>query len=158
MKKTLTFALTALTGFSATLALAPDAHAATSIRVKALNVAAAQKNDPYRYGAAGPNAFDCSGLIYYSFKKSGKTLPRTAQSQYNKARHEDWHYRTKGDLVFIGKSSKSVTHVGIYAGYWSGKSWMWNANTGSYRGRRVVVAPINEYLGGGRKAMYGRIG
>lgn len=156
MKKTLTFALTALTGFTATVALAPDAHAATPIRTKALSTASAQKNDPYRYGAAGPSRFDCSGLVYYSYKRNGKTLPRTAQGQYNKSSKVSPSKRQKGDLVFIGRSSKGIYHVGIYAGFWSGKGWMWNANTGSYRGKKVVLAPIAEYTKGSPRAYYGR--
>lgn len=141
-----------------TLAMSSNAEAATPLKVRAMNVAAAQKNDPYRYGATGPNAFDCSGLTYYSYKRVGKTIPRTAQAQYNKSKKVSPSYRQKGDLVFIGRSSGSIYHVGIYAGYWSGKGWMWNANTGSYRGRKVVLAPIKEYTAGSPRAYYGRLG
>lgn len=138
------------------LMTAPDAAAATSLKVRAMNVAAAQKGDPYRWGATGPNAFDCSGLVYYSYGKVGKRLPRVAQDQYNKSYKVAASKRQVGDLVFIGKSSKSIYHVGIYAGFWNGKGWMWNANTGSYRGRKVVLAPIAEYTAGSPYAMYGR--
>lgn len=143
-------------GAALLVAIAPPAEAST-LSSRALSTAAAQKNDPYRYGATGPNAFDCSGLTYYSFKKAGRTLPRTAQSQYNKVPHVSAGSRQKGDLVFIGRSSSSIYHVGIYAGYWSGKAWMWNANTGSYRGRKVVLAPIREYNAGAPRAYYGRV-
>jgi cell wall-associated NlpC family hydrolase len=129
---------------------------AASTPMTALNVAAAQKNDPYLHGAAGPNAFDCSGLVQYSYAKAGKSLPRTAQGQYNKVRHISSASLQPGDLVFIGRSSSSIYHVGIYAGHWSGKSWMWNANTGSHRGRKVVLAPISEYTAGSPNAYYGR--
>lgn len=158
MNKLAAAALSAALGGTLLVGLAPSSHAATSIRSKALNIAAGQKNDPYRYGAAGPSSFDCSGLVHYAYKKAGKTLPRTAQSQYNSSRHISWKSRSKGDLVAIGRSKGGITHIGVYAGYWSGKAWMWNANTGSYRGRKVVLAPINEYLGGSRHAYYGRIG
>ena len=157
MNKITKFTVPAVVGMGLTLALVPaDAHAATSIRSKALSTAAAQKGDPYRYGAAGPSRFDCSGLTYYSYKKHGKTLPRTAQGQYNKSTKVSASKRQKGDLVFIGRSSGSIYHVGIYAGFWSGKGWMWNANTGSYRGKKVVLAPIAEYTKGSPKAYYGR--
>jgi cell wall-associated NlpC family hydrolase len=146
---TLTAVLTG--GLVATLAT--ESHAATSIRSKALSTATAQKGDPYKGGAAGPNAFDCSGLTYYSYKKNGKTLPRTAQSQYNKATKVSASKRAKGDLVFFGTSSKNIKHVGIYVG--SGK--ILNANSGKYRGYKVVVAPIGEYTYGGKKVYYGRI-
>ncbi|MBT2488480.1 C40 family peptidase [Streptomyces sp. ISL-96] len=97
----------------------PEAHA-TSLSAKALNVAASKKGAPYKYGATGPSRFDCSGLTLYSYKKAGKTLPRTAQSQYNKTRHISASSRQRGDLVFF-HSGGSVYHVGIYAG--SGKIW-----------------------------------
>ncbi|MGR8011870.1 C40 family peptidase [Streptomyces hypolithicus] len=96
-----------------------DAHAA-SHAAKALSVAASKKGAPYAHGAAGPNRFDCSGLTLYSFKKAGKRLPRTAQSQYNKTRHIAAGSRQRGDLVFF-HAGRYVYHVGIYAG--SGKMW-----------------------------------
>ncbi|MCX4799595.1 C40 family peptidase [Streptomyces sp. NBC_01242] len=137
------------------LGTASPAEAAT-LKQAALKVAKARKGDPYQYGAAGPHRFDCSGLTSYSYKKAGKTIPRTAQGQYNKSRHISWKSRQPGDLVFIGRNSKGIYHVGIYAGFWSGKSWMWNANTGSYRGRKVVLAPISEYTAGAH-AYYGQV-
>lgn len=97
------------------MALAPEASAATSVAARAYNTAKAQIGDPYRYGAAGPNAFDCSGLLYYSFKKNGKTLPRVAQSQYNKSTKISAKNRRVGDLVFFGTPG-NIYHVGFYAG------------------------------------------
>lgn len=97
------------------LALAPAASAATSVKAKAYSTAKAQIGDPYKWGATGPNAFDCSGLTLYSFKKAGKTLPRTAQSQYNKSKHISKSSRQVGDLVFFG-STGNIYHVGFYAG------------------------------------------
>ncbi|AGK75779.1 C40 family peptidase [Streptomyces microflavus] len=99
--------------------LVNDAEAATH-STKALKVAASKKGAPYKYGAAGPSRFDCSGLTLYSFKKAGKKLPRTAQQQYNKTRHIAKSQRKRGDLVFF-HSGRSVYHVGIYAG--GGKIW-----------------------------------
>lgn len=99
--------------------VASDAEAAT-LATKALQVAASKKGSPYKYGAAGPRRFDCSGLTLYSFKKAGKTLPRTAAAQYNKTHHISASSRKAGDLVFF-HSGRSVYHVGIYAG--KGKIW-----------------------------------
>ncbi|GAA3490782.1 hypothetical protein GCM10018987_48650 [Streptomyces cremeus] len=96
-----------------------EAEAAT-LATKALNIAASKRGAPYKYGAAGPSRFDCSGLTLYSFKRAGKTLPRTAQSQYNKTRHISASQRQRGDLVFFHRG-RSVYHVGIYAG--SNKMW-----------------------------------
>ncbi|WP_328908839.1 C40 family peptidase [Streptomyces sp. NBC_00234] len=96
-----------------------DAEAATH-STKALKIAASKKGSPYKYGAAGPRRFDCSGLTLYSFKRVGKKLPRTAQQQYNKTRHISSSKRQRGDLVFF-HYGRSVYHVGIYAGH--GRIW-----------------------------------
>lgn len=150
MKKLVTVVVsTAMTG-AIVLTVTPEAHAGTPIRSKALSTAAAQKDDPYKGGAAGPNAFDCSGLIRYPYKKHGKTLPHNAQAQYNKSTKISANKRAKGDLVFFGPSKSNIKHVGIYAG--GGK--IWNANSGAYRGKKVVLAPISEYAG---HVYYGRI-
>ncbi|MFE0256546.1 C40 family peptidase [Streptomyces sp. NPDC059010] len=98
---------------------ASEAEAATPAS-KALQVAASKKGSPYRWGATGPNRFDCSGLTLYSYKKAGKKLPRTAAQQYNKTRHISAGNRKAGDLVFF-HSGSNVYHVGIYAG--KGKLW-----------------------------------
>ncbi|WP_105975328.1 C40 family peptidase [Streptomyces geranii] len=94
--------------------------AAIAPSTKALQIAASKKGSPYKYGAAGPNRFDCSGLTLYSYKKAGKSLPRTAAAQYNKTKHISAKNRRGGDLVFF-HSGSNVYHVGIYAG--KGKIW-----------------------------------
>src|SRR3954467_8221927 len=59
---------------------APAAHASTSTvhrkpaRLKALAYAKRQLGDPYRFGAAGPNAFDCSGLTMKAYSKAGRHI------------------------------------------------------------------------------------
>ncbi|MFD5896454.1 C40 family peptidase [Streptomyces sp. NPDC060366] len=97
-----------------------EAHAQHAAAAKALHVAASKKGAPYKHGAAGPHRFDCSGLTVFSYKKAGKSLPRTAQQQYNKSRHIPASSRKRGDLVFFHYGN-SVYHVGIYAG--AGKIW-----------------------------------
>lgn len=116
-------ALTAATVAASLLVpgVAAEAEAAAPA-TKALQVAAAKKGSPYRYGAAGPNRFDCSGLTLYSYKKAGKSLPRTAAAQYNKTRHVSAGSRKPGDLVFFHSSGR-VYHVGIYAG----KNQIWHS-------------------------------
>ena len=60
---------------------APQADAAT-IAQKAVTISAAQKGKPYKYGAVGPRAFDCSGLVVYVYNtRLHKHLPRTATAQ-----------------------------------------------------------------------------
>jgi cell wall-associated NlpC family hydrolase len=94
---------------------------------KEMKTAAAQKGKPYRYGAAGPNAFDCSGFTSYVLKKQGIKLNRTAAAQYRQTRRVSAMQAKVGDLVFF-HTSGGVSHVGILAG----KMKMWAApHTGS---------------------------
>lgn len=129
------------------LGTASPAEAATP-KQKALGVAEDQKGDWYEWGAAGPNRFDCSGLTLYSFGKAGKKLPHNAQAQYNGSRHLS--SPKKGDLVFIGYSSKSIYHVGIYAG--NGK--MWDAPK---PGRTVGLHKVSSYTAGSPRAYFGEV-
>ncbi len=79
----------------------------------------------YKYGATGPDSFDASGLVVYTYKKAvnvdvKKVLGRTCQQMYNKAVSKKMTTTVdklaKGDLVFYGKSTKSVSFVGINLG------------------------------------------
>lgn len=79
----------------------------------------------YKYGATGPDKFDASGLVIYTYKKAAnvdvkKVLGRTCQQMYNKAVSKKMTTTVdklkKGDLVFYGKSAKNVSFVGINLG------------------------------------------
>lgn len=91
-----------------------------ALRKSLIGTAAKLKGSPYRYGATGPGAFDCSGYTRYVFARNGISLPRTSQAQYRAARRISKASARAGDLVFFGRGS-SVYHVGIYAG--NGKMW-----------------------------------
>lgn len=86
----------------------------------AANVAIAHIGDPYQYGAAGPGAFDCSGLSMYSYTHSSMILPRTAAGQYAAVHHILKMHVIRGDLVFFHDSSGHVYHVGMFL-YWNGE-------------------------------------
>lgn len=122
----------AITGIATTaiigsgIAFAPNASAATSIKAQAYSNAVYHIGDPYRYGYAGPNKFDCSGLVYWNYtrgktktdwekKHPGRSFPRTAAAQYNYSKKISKASRTKGDLVFF-YSGSNIYHVGYYAG------------------------------------------
>ncbi|MGW4423021.1 C40 family peptidase [Streptosporangium sp. NPDC004631] len=81
---------------------------------KAVSVAKRQIGDPYRWGATGPGAFDCSGLVQYAWRKAGVSLPRVTYSQYRVVRKKvSWSRLHPGDLLFFyGKG-----HVGMYVGH-----------------------------------------
>ena len=68
---------------------------------------------PYRYGAAGPNAFDCSGLVNWAYKGAGKSLPRSSSAISRIGTPVSKSALQPGDLVFF---YKPVSHVGIYIG------------------------------------------
>lgn len=72
---------------------------------------------PYRMGATGRGAFDCSGFTRYVLNQSGEALPRTAAEQYNRGISISKSELRSGDLVFFKNTYKhGVSHVGIYMG------------------------------------------
>lgn len=75
-------------------------------------------NYPYVYGATGPDKFDCSGLVYYCYKLSGKyTGARlTAAGYKNVAAPITQEDAVPGDLVFFTRKNGVTHHVGIYVG------------------------------------------
>jgi peptidoglycan DL-endopeptidase CwlO len=80
---------------------------------KAVSVAAAQIGKPYKWGAAGPDSFDCSGLTMYAWAAAGVQLAHFAASQYETLPKVPRSQLAPGDLVFFGNP---IHHVGIYEG------------------------------------------
>lgn len=78
----------------------------------------------YVWGATGPSAFDCSGLVMYALKHAyGIDYPHFSGSQYARTQHISKGQARMGDLVFWG--SNGSEHVGVYAGgnkYFSAES------------------------------------
>jgi len=100
----------------AAITLNPQAVAVAApaaVRTSAMQKALGKVGSPYRYGAAGPNAFDCSGLVNWAFKNSGKSLPRTSGAMSRVGTPVSKSALQPGDLVFF---YKPVSHVGIYIG------------------------------------------
>jgi LysM repeat protein len=84
-----------------------------------------QQRKPYRNGAEGPNAFDCSGFTRFCYKKLGITLNRSSIEQVKNGKKIRFrrHLR-EGDLVFFkGTKGRKVGHVGIVYKKKSGKSF-----------------------------------
>jgi len=77
--------------------------------------AAAQSGKPYVYAAAGPNAFDCSGLVQYVLAKVGVSVPHNADSQMGYGTAVSFADAAPGDLIFFLDGGYAY-HVGIYAG------------------------------------------
>ena len=113
---TVSTAVVPLAARSATITLDPQAVAAAApaaARKSAMQKALGKVGSPYRYGAAGPNAFDCSGLVTWAYKSSGKSLPRTSNAMSRVGTSVSKSALQPGDLVFF---YKPVSHVGIYIG------------------------------------------
>jgi cell wall-associated NlpC family hydrolase len=81
-----------------------------------LDAAVSQLGVPYRYGGSTPRGFDCSGLVYYAYRRVGIRAPRSTMAQYRYARPVALKNLQPGDLVFFKRAYRSVSHVGIYAG------------------------------------------
>jgi murein DD-endopeptidase len=97
-------------------ARAPGDGTGTTGGAAVLRVAESRIGSPYQYGGAGPDAFDCSGLVSYSFRQVGVIVPRTAAQQFAAATPVARRDLQPGDLVFFRLAGRQVSHVGIYAG------------------------------------------
>ncbi|GGG05225.1 hypothetical protein GCM10007304_19130 [Rhodococcoides trifolii] len=110
----------------------PSAPApATSAAQQAVDAAESKIGAPYVYGASGPNAFDCSGLVQWAYKQAGLQIPRTSYEQASAGVSVSQANLQPGDVVsFYGGS-----HSGIYIG---------NGNVvhASTSGVPVKIAPL----------------
>jgi peptidoglycan DL-endopeptidase CwlO len=79
----------------------------------AVQYALAQVGDAYVYGAAGPSAFDCSGLTMMAWAAAGVALPHSSSAQMGSGAPVSTSALQPGDLVFY---YSPVSHVGIYIG------------------------------------------
>lgn len=85
-----------------------------AIRIEVSQAALVQKGKPYRSGAKGPDAFDCSGLVHYVFKQNRVPLPVTAEAQGRAGYEINRDNIQPGDLVLFRIGSD--WHVGIMVG------------------------------------------
>jgi cell wall-associated NlpC family hydrolase len=93
---------------------APSGVAAPSaVAQKAVDTALSKVGDPYVWGAAGPDAFDCSGLMQYAYSAAGVSLPHSSSSQSRMGTPVSRDQLQPGDLVFF---YSPVSHVGMYIG------------------------------------------
>ncbi len=86
---------------------------ANTIGAQALRYALTKRGDPYVWGAAGPNAFDCSGLVLWAYAQIGISLPHYTGDQWNMGVHVSRANLQPGDLVFF---YPDIGHVGLYIG------------------------------------------
>ena len=96
-----------------------DSSASTSSSAsKVISLAKTLLGKPYVWGAEGPNAFDCSGLMTYIFKNgAGINLPRTSTEQSKYGKTVSKSDLKPGDLIFSSTNGTGkVSHVGVYVG------------------------------------------
>lgn len=79
----------------------------------AVQYALAQVGKAYVYGAAGPSAFDCSGLTMMAWAQAGVGLPHSSSAQYGMGTRVSASELQPGDLVFY---YSPISHVGMYIG------------------------------------------
>ncbi|ORM33662.1 C40 family peptidase [Williamsia sp. 1135] len=90
-------------------AAAPQAKPVGQI---AADAAVSKIGSPYVYGAAGPDAFDCSGLVYWSHQQAGQNIPRDSYGQLGGGTSVSAADAQPGDVVIYNGGG----HAGIYIG------------------------------------------
>ncbi|HUB71694.1 MAG TPA: NlpC/P60 family protein [Acidimicrobiales bacterium] len=111
----------------------PGVSPAASIAVAA---AESRVGDPYVWGAAGPDEFDCSGLVMWAYDQAGVYLPHYSGSQYAETTQIPMSDLEPGDLVFPADPGQ---HVAIYVG--NGEIVQ-----APYTGADVQIAPLTSYF------------
>jgi peptidoglycan DL-endopeptidase CwlO len=119
--------------------ISPSQIPGDSIGVQALKAALTRIGSPYVWAAAGPTAFDCSGLVVWAYKQVGISLMHFTGDLWNEGEHVSKSELAPGDLVFF---FADLGHVGIYIG----NGLMVDAPT---FGQNVQVQPVfwNAYVG-----------
>lgn len=110
----------------------PAAGPAAPAADRAVRYALDQVGKPYAWGAAGPDAYDCSGLTSRAWAQAGVPVPRTSQEQWDRLRKVPLRGLRPGDLVVY---FPEATHVAMYVG--DGK-----VVQAPRPGGRVTVSPI----------------
>jgi cell wall-associated NlpC family hydrolase len=84
---------------------------------KIISIAKSKVGSKYEPGATGPNSFDCSGFVYYVFKKAGIKVPRVSTNQAKIGKKLQRDELKKGDIVCFDTAKRGkVNHTGIYLG------------------------------------------
>lgn len=93
--------------------------APSEVAGRAIHYALGQVGKPYVWGATGPDAYDCSGLMLRAYESAGITLPRVARQQYWAGTQLPVRLAQPGDLLFWGYDTAnpdSIHHVAMYLG------------------------------------------
>jgi len=99
-----------------------------------IQAALSRIGSPYVWGGSGPNQFDCSGLVMWSFQQAGISLPHSSQALAQGGQPVSRDQMQPGDLVTY---YSDASHVAIYIG----DGMMVHAST---YGTPVRVAPVDN--------------
>ncbi|MBP3087986.1 NlpC/P60 family protein [Corynebacterium sp. sy017] len=105
--------LGAILGAPAPAPGAPLVAAPSSNGQAIVDAARSKIGSPYVWGAAGPDAFDCSGLTTWAYSQVGKSIPRTSYDQAAQGTPVSRDQLQPGDIVVF---YSGASHVGIYTG------------------------------------------
>ena len=84
------------------------------LALQLINVASDKLGTGYRSGGTTPAGFDCSGLMYSTFKKFDITLPRSSHEMAEIGTEINPENAKKGDLIFfINRGQHRINHVGM---------------------------------------------
>jgi cell wall-associated NlpC family hydrolase len=83
---------------------------------RAVTAAVSKVGAPYAMGGAGPDAFDCSGLLMWALGRADIDAPHSSFGQYGMGKHVGRADIRRGDLVFFDSFGAGASHVGIATG------------------------------------------
>jgi cell wall-associated NlpC family hydrolase len=112
----------------------------------AKDVAMRQRGDSYAYGASGPDRFDCSGLVSYSYRRAGFSVPRTSSAQAGWTRRIAKSDMRAGDLMFF-TGGGGVYHAAIFLKWSHGHAVMVHS-PGPGQRVRLAVPWTSSWFGG----------
>ena len=113
----------------------------------AMAAALGQRGTPYQWGGETPHVgFDCSGLMQWSWRQAGVSLPRSAAAQYGVGVSVGKGELEAGDLVFFGNSASSIYHVGMMVS----PTEMVHAPTEGETVQVVPLSSLSDYFGAKR--------
>jgi cell wall-associated NlpC family hydrolase len=110
-----------------------------------LTAATSRVGLPYLWGGTGPNSFDCSGLVGWSFRAAGIEVPRTAAQLYLAGLQIDPRRAQPGDLLFWANDPDApgfIDHVAIYLG---GGKMVVAPHTGDFV--KIATVPMTNFMG-----------
>jgi len=125
---------------------APASAASPADRV--ITIAMAERGSPWVYGASGPSAFDCSGLVVYSFRRAheldaigdGRLRSGSAMLRWARSHHLTTSHGRRGDVAVWGNGS----HVGIYLG--NGRVISTLVSGVRVTGLRALTTPFTAFI------------